>query len=435
MAGNISLEEIKDNPDRNFENIYNMNLGNEEDDEDVSSYTVCQTNCSYYEPAEFPRLTGEYYGGVSYFHLNCQGIAAHWDNFKSLLCDLHTNRFAFDFIGISETFRTDKINLNLPGYYNFISNTRDKCNRGGVGLYIKDSLQYTIRDDLSVFIPHIFESIFIEVKIKKERNKIVGVIYRPNTAPKADLNIFSTTFTDILDIINKENKQSVIMGDFNIDLLQYNNHNTTNDFVNNTLSHSFIPLITRPTRLAFTSATLIDHIYTNDVTNKSKSGIIITDVADHFGTFYLTTREHTSNKESHKIIRQYNEKNINKFKDLIKLHDFRDVYNTEDINQSYDSFILFLQTAYESAFPLKKVKLRNKFIKRDPWMTQGLLHSSINKAKLYKKKLSSPTPANIQHYKNYNSIFNTTRKHAKKRYFEELFLQNKTNMKQTWIEI
>jgi hypothetical protein len=102
------------------------------------------------------------------------------------------------------------------------------------------------------------------------------------------------------------------MGDFNIDLLQFNKHNTTNDFVNNKLSHSFLPVITRPTRLSFTSATII---------------IIITDIADHFGTFYMTKKEHNTKKEKHQIRRQYNERNMNKCCDLVK-------------QQAYDTFII-----------------------------------------------------------------------------------------------
>ena len=129
-----------------------------------------------------------------FFHWNCQGIGAHWDNFKSLLCEIHGDTFSFDYIGISETFRTDIHNLNLPGYHDIISRTRENNSRGGVGLYINENIQFTIREDISVFIPHIFESIFIEVKTKHEKKQIVGVIYRPNTAPKADINIFSTTF-------------------------------------------------------------------------------------------------------------------------------------------------------------------------------------------------------------------------------------------------
>ena len=34
---------------------------------------------------------------------------------------------------------------------------------GGVGIYVKNGIDYKIREDLSLFIPHIFESIFIEI--------------------------------------------------------------------------------------------------------------------------------------------------------------------------------------------------------------------------------------------------------------------------------
>ena len=51
----------------------------------------------------------------------------------------------------------------------------------------------------------------------------------------------------------------------------------------------YMPVIHQPTRLSFFSATLIDHIYTNDILSKSTYGIIITDVADHLGTFHVVS--------------------------------------------------------------------------------------------------------------------------------------------------
>ena len=51
-----------------------------------------------------------------------------------------------------------------------------------------------------------------ELKTKSKKNTIVGVSYRPNTAPKADIDVFSSTLHDIMDIINKENKHDTIIG-------------------------------------------------------------------------------------------------------------------------------------------------------------------------------------------------------------------------------
>ena len=53
-----------------------------------------------------------------------------------------------------------------------------------------------------------------------------------------------------------------ITSDFNSSLL--NNGNNINEFVDLLFSHSFLTTLTKPTRVSENSATLIDHIWTND---------------------------------------------------------------------------------------------------------------------------------------------------------------------------
>ena len=45
-------------------------------------------------------------------------------------------------------------------------------------------------------------------------------------------------------------------------------------------------MITKPTRITDFSARLIDHIYTNKKNLNCKSGILVTDVFDHFGNIF-----------------------------------------------------------------------------------------------------------------------------------------------------
>ena len=54
-------------------------------------------------------------------------------------------------------------------------------------MFIKDSIKYKIRDDLSVFIPHVFESLFVEVDRQHAKSTIIGTIYRPNCILLASL--------------------------------------------------------------------------------------------------------------------------------------------------------------------------------------------------------------------------------------------------------
>ena len=77
------------------------------------------------------------------------------------------------------------------------------------------------RDDLSIFIPHVIETIFVEIKVNETKSVIVGVTYRPNSFPHADIDLFIQKITEVANIISLENKESYLMGDFNIDLLKF----------------------------------------------------------------------------------------------------------------------------------------------------------------------------------------------------------------------
>ena len=62
---------------------------------------------------------------------------------------------------------------------------------------------------------------------------------------------------------SKEQKSVFLLGDFYINLLNYNEHNQTNEFFDSLTSNSFIALILQPTRITSHSNTLIDNIFSN----------------------------------------------------------------------------------------------------------------------------------------------------------------------------
>ena len=82
-------------------------------------------------------------------------------------------------------------------------------------------------------------------------------------------------------------KIAYLMGDYNINLLTFATHQKTNDFIDSVIAQVFIPHITKPTRLTSISATIIDHISSNHIHPNYESGIIVTDIADHFGIYHL----------------------------------------------------------------------------------------------------------------------------------------------------
>ena len=69
-------------------------------------------------------------------------------------------------------------------------------------------------------MPHIYESIWVQIKLKNCRHKIIGNVYRPNTAPLASLHQAIEIHTQIIDKIQTNKLHSKceiqIVGDFNV---------------------------------------------------------------------------------------------------------------------------------------------------------------------------------------------------------------------------
>ena len=215
-------------------------------------------------------------------------------------------------------FICPKVNttLNNDHVLEFKTHNDTLTARGGIGMFIKENLQYNIRDDLSIFIPNIFESIFAEIYINR-KPILIGTIYRPHTPPKADIDIFMKTMQDLQNTLAKEIKESYIMGDINIDLLKFPHHSKTNEYLENIFSQGHIPLITKPTRVTDHSATLIDHIYANKLQITTTSGIVVTDVSDHFGIFTIIKSLSTKTSSLNEVncFRSFKQENINIFKE------------------------------------------------------------------------------------------------------------------------
>ena len=69
---------------------------------------------------------------------------------------------------------------------------------------------------------------FIEITNPSKSSIIVGYIYRH---PKIDLFEFTHYYLDtLLEKLAKEQKTVFLVGDFNVDLLKYEQHKTTNEF-------------------------------------------------------------------------------------------------------------------------------------------------------------------------------------------------------------
>lgn len=218
----------------------------------------------------------------STFHLNIRSLSRNSDKFIHYLSSL---KHDFSIIALSETWLTEdsKENFKIPKY-NSVHHVRENRSGGGVSLFIHVDYEFKIRDDLSLKSDGAeVESVFVELfGVSGRKNVIVGVIYRP---PASVIRDFNDSLSISLDLINNEDKLCYILGDFNINLFKNKLDTITGEFLNILYSSYFFSLIHESTRVKENSATLIDNILTNSLSEGMKSGVLYSDLSDHFPIF------------------------------------------------------------------------------------------------------------------------------------------------------
>ena len=124
---------------------------------------------------------------------------------------------------------------------------------GGVGLYVSNYIEFKQREDFCFSDVDITESLLIEVLRPGVKNIIVGIVYRP---PDQSVDEFLTKINESLGKISRKNKICFLLGDFNINLMNYQHHHSTGQILDEMYSKMLLSLITRPTRITPHTATL-----------------------------------------------------------------------------------------------------------------------------------------------------------------------------------
>ena len=116
----------------------------------------------------------------------------------------------FSFIGLTETWLRDSSHHTDISGYIFLHNLREDTIGGSVCPYLVDNFDFKCRPDVVFSCTECAESFFVEINRPKEKNKIVGVVYRP---PNQNLQDFMNSLDSLLASISKENKICYVLCD------------------------------------------------------------------------------------------------------------------------------------------------------------------------------------------------------------------------------
>ena len=228
---------------------------------------------------------------------------------------------------------------------------------------------------------------------------------------------------------NCNGKTMYLCGDFNVDLLQCENHAATGNFIDQIYSYGLHPLITRPTRITKQSAKLIDNIYNR----ATVSGLIINDLSDHLPVYQICDYVDNIHQQENQCFetRPINEEKLQSFINTLANMKWEVILNNEDVNFTYTKLIEIFANTCESSFPVRKLSRKTKR-QHKPWMTPGLKNACKKKNVLYKRFLKARSDAAEVRYKKYKNKLTSILRYCEKQYYSNLLEESKNNTKETW---
>jgi len=237
----------------------------------------------------------------------------------------------------------------------------------------------------------------------------------------------------VIEKIHHKNK-CVILGDFNLDLLKFETHSGTNDFLNILVSSYFQPQILQPTRITDNSATIIDKIFFNCLEHFRISGNLIYDLTDHLPSF-LVVSKFSSLPENVKIFKRY----FSHFDEQALINDIQSIDWTllfscnSDPSCMFDTFYSKISEFIDIHIPLKQLTKKESQLKTKPWITPAIRTSiKIRKNTLYEKFLKTKSSYYQTKFKVYRNKLNHLIKISKRNYYNDYFSIHLTDGKRIW---
>lgn len=156
---------------------------------------------------------------------------------------------------------------------------------------------------------------------------IVILVYNP---PHVNKRQFIDSLESLLHLVIRDKLDYVILGNLNIDVMT--DSHAKNRLCNLTDSLGATQLIVDPTRVTFTSQTLLDHIYISFPTKVVQSSVFCVTTSDHRFTYFVKRSKHT--KGPSKIIQYRSLKNFDALEigDNLEKMDWSSLSNNLDVN-------------------------------------------------------------------------------------------------------
>ena len=125
------------------------------------------------------------------------------------------------------------------------------------------------------------------------------------------------------------------------------------------------------------------NILTNSPSTETQTGILISNISDHFFTFTLPNYQKQHQPPTTDTARDFSTTNIDNFKQTLRATTWQSTFSSNDTNDSYNAFWVEFKQAYDTHFlNVTRKNNRNKH-KICNFLTQELLRTRSTKLELH----------------------------------------------------
>jgi exonuclease III len=298
------------------------------------------TASTYFTPDEFKSETDSFNkNSLAILNTNARSFLRHKCEYEIFLDDFFQhNGFKFDILSFEETWLDENNCLlaNIDGYKMVTKHKAGSKIGGGLAFYVSNDLPFVVKDvTVPVNMQNLFDCIFLEVEANAT-NVVIGLLYR--SPSMNSIRQFCTFLEPILSDLTAGNKDVIILGDMNIDLLKYDEHVDTAEYLDLLFNNGFIPKVTVPTRITNTSSTLIDHTFLKLSNSNCHSGTITTDITDHFINYIVLEGAKQPKVSKFISYRKINDQTLSDFNAELSCLNWSNVLESQDVNKAYKNF-------------------------------------------------------------------------------------------------
>ena len=430
-AGAVNMDPLGELRDLNCYNLSDKLLKFYGNDINSNPYLNINIDSNFYDAETFISKLRNTDLPV-HLSINIRSLQCNYPNLLTLIKDFLKNNIKIEIIALQEIWQIQHLDaIIIPGF-NFVHSQRSIARGGGIGFYVAEKYSYKILNGLSIFVEQTFESLTLELSLNNKKSLITN-IYRSPTPP---LNVTNSThladfcqyLDELLNNLSILNNDSTVFLDSNINLLNIDRNRQAADYLQIIHSNAFFQTVGKATRILNQTYSLIDHILEKTRESNPLTGVIITDISDHFITFSAKQKTPKIRNPLQKI-RNFSLENINKFKAFLYNFDWNCVYQTENVDEAYDNFSDVLTTGFNLHFPLKTLKFNKNYHKINDFMTNGLLISRKQKNILHKLAILNKNTEDKLKYHSYRNMYNSLVRLSKKLYYEQGLKEYKSNSK------